>query len=285
METFGNSMKNLHSDSFLVALALAAVFWLAPASADADEMDAIIDRALKASGMAGQVEMLAESVISLIPADALPDARIKMRVNDSVKKAANGKAILATLHASVKEDFDREKIQQVVDFYDAKVGRKVGRLLRATLESESMKQAREGRKTLSAIDEHRLALLKRIIRAENVVETTMRLANEVLCGLLDGSLENPGGRKDSEHEGAKPRDIRTEAWESHIEDLTLVSFALTFRSLDSRELEHLAAFDESDAAAWFRKPVQKGMEKALYQTARALAESVKSPARASSPTN
>jgi hypothetical protein len=278
-------MKDIATRGRSSTLFFLIILWCSPSLAYADETDAIIDKALKSSGIAGQMEMLVESVVSLMPADVLPEGRLKTRVTASVRKATDGKAALATLRASVKENFDPDKIQQVVSFYNTKVGQKAGRLLRSALEAESLRQARQGRATLSATDEARLALFKRIIRAENVVEITVRLADAIMRGLIEGSSESSGSGKNLAPEGLKPPEIRTGAWENHIEDLAMLSFAVTLRPLDNRELEELAAFCESDAGGWFRVSVQKGMEKATYQTARALAAAVTEQGRAASPAN
>ena len=278
-------MKDMATSGSLAALLLFLIVLCLYSSVQGDETDAIIDKALKSSGIAGQVEMLGETVLSMMPADALPSDRVKTNVTAAVKKAANGKVVLTTLRASVKEDFDLEKMKQVAEFYDAKLGRKVGLLLRNALEARSVAQAREGRNTLTATDENRVALLKRIIRADGVVELTAGLADTVMRGLLDGSLGSSADRKDGAQEGLRPPEIRTGAWENHIEDQALVSFALTLRSLDARELEQLATFCESDAAGWFRNAVRKGVEKAVYQAARALSEAATDPARPASPAN
>jgi hypothetical protein len=278
-------MKDIATRGRYSALFFLITLWCSYALAHADETDALIDKAIKTSGIAGQVEMLVESVVSLMPADVLPEGQLKARVAASIRKAADGKAALATLRVSLKENFDPDKIQRVVSFYNTKTGQKAGRLLRSALEAESLKQARQGRATLSSTNEARLALFKRIIRAENVVESTVRLADAIMRGLLEGSSENPGSGKNAAQEGLKPPELRTGAWENHIEDLAMLSFVVTLRPLDNRELEELAAFCESDAGGWFRDSVQKGMEKATYQTARALAVAVRERGRAASPVN
>ena len=134
-------MKDTATRGRSSALFFLIILWCSPSLAYTDETDAIIDKALKSSGIAGQMEMLVESVVSLMPADVLPEDRLRTRVAASVRKAADGKAALASLHASVKENFDPDKIQQVVSFYNTKVGQKAGRLIRSALEAESLKQA------------------------------------------------------------------------------------------------------------------------------------------------
>jgi hypothetical protein len=62
--------------------------------------------------------------------------------------------------------------------------------------------------------------------------------------------------------------------QNRTEDVALVAFAYTFRSVDDKELEALASYHETPHAAWFRSAVQKGFDRAVEQTARSLGEAV-----------
>ena len=59
-----------------------------------------------------------------------------------------------------------------------------------------------------------------------------------------------------------------------MERLTLAAYARTLRDLNDKELEQLAKFHESEPAEWFRGRVQKGLEEAVYISAKALGEAI-----------
>jgi len=239
----------------------------------ADDTDALIDKALKLSGIAGQIEMLGKTILSAVPADAFPDQRARNEAEAFMRKRASQEALTEIVRTSVRKQFEKDKIEKVVRFYESSFGRKVGRLQDNALETGLLKSIREGRKTAASLDEVRLKTLARIIDAEIISESNDILVKSVVKGLLDGSTEGvnrPDDETDQINEKLKAVE-KTMAMEQHrMDDTALTAFALTFRSLSDKELEELAAYRESASASWFRDAVLNGLDRATYNVSRAL---------------
>jgi hypothetical protein len=272
----------LKPHSQCVYLYMMVVFLLitvchAPSSAQGTEADPLINKALKLSGVTGPLEKLGGAILSAIPGDAFPDMKMRNEVAAYVKKEAGKEALLSIVRAAVREDFDKESIEKVISFYDSKVGRKIGRLQEASLDPGLLKNIREGRKIASSLEEPRLSLLRRIMKTEGVSELNGTLLRSVIRGFVDGSPAEDPGLATSAEAVQKKINIMEKAIQSgqnRTEDVALVAFAYTFRSVDDKELEELAAYQETPQAAWFRSAVQKGFDRAVYQTARSLGEAV-----------
>ncbi len=249
----------------------------APSSAQGTDADSLINKALKLSGVTGPLDKLGGAILSAIPGDAFPDAKMRNEVAAYVKKEAGKEALLSIVRAAVREDFDKESIERVIGFYDSKVGRKIGHLQEASLDPTLLKSIREGRKIASSLEEPRLSLLRRIIKAEGVSDFNGTLLRSVIRGLVDGSpAEGPGLATSAEavQEKINIMENAIRSGQNRTEDVALVAFAYTFRSVDDKELEALASYHETPHAAWFRSAVQKGFDRAVYQTARSLGEAV-----------
>ncbi len=263
--------------NYIMVVFLLIAVCLRTLSAQGTEADPLIDKALKSSGLTGPLERLGAAILSAIPGDAFPNVKMRNEVAAYVKKEAGKEELLSIVRAAVREDFDRESIEKVISFYDSKTGRKIGHLQETSLDPALLKGIREGRKIASSLEESRLNLLRRIIKAERVEELNGTLLKSLTKGLVDGSPAE--GTEPAEYAEAvqKKIDIMEKAIRSsknRTEDVALIAFAYTFRSVDDKGLEELASFHESPPAAWFRNAVQKGLDRAVYKTARSLGEAV-----------
>jgi hypothetical protein len=263
--------------SSITVVFLLIVLCSATSGAQGTEADVLINKALKLSGVAGSLEKLGGAILSAIPGDAFPDAKMRNEVAAYVKKEAGKEELLSIVRAAVREDFDKENIERVISFYDSKIGRKIGHLQETSLDPALLKGIREGRKIASSLEEPRLGLLRKIMKAEEVLELNGTLLSSVIRGLVDGSpAEAPGLATATEAVQEKinimENAIRSD--QNRTEDVALVAFAYTLRSVDDKELEELASYLETPHAAWFRSAVQKGFDRAVYQTARSLGEAV-----------
>jgi hypothetical protein len=262
--------------AMMVVLFLTAICPV-PSSAQSDRVDALIDKALKLSGVTGQLDRLGETILSAIPGDAFSDAKMKNEVTAFLKKEAAREKLLPVVRAALKEDLDEKSLEKVVGFYDSKVGRKIGHLQEASLDPGVLKGIREGRKITSSLDEPRLNLLRRIMKADRVSEVSGAYLTSVIRGLIDGSRAPGPEPSVSTKEVQEKMHIMENAIRSaqnRTEDVALVAFAYTFRSVDDKELQELALYRESPQAAWFRNSSQKGFDRAVYNTARSLGEAV-----------
>jgi len=271
-------MNNL---KFVRFLAVFSCLWVAfhASPGFCDDTDALIDKGLNLSGLSGQLELFAPAVISAVPDDAFPDAKAKEEIASLIKKTAGKVRLLTLVREAVREDFDRQMIEQVITFYDSKLGRKVGRVQGNILTPALLKTVREGRKTAAAMDDTRLNLLRRLIKAERVTQTNEKLLQSFINGMIDGTLgaEESQDRKSREVLEGIEKEIRFD--EARAEEIALVAFAHAYRSLDDQELEELAKHKESEAGAWFGRSLQKGFVRIAYETGKALGEAAQQSRR------
>jgi hypothetical protein len=244
-------------------------------SARTDETDALIDRVLQSSGVAGQVETLSQAVLAAVPDDAFPGPKVKKWARSMMKKAAGLDSLLPLMSDALKADFRVDLAEQVILFYGSPLGKEVGRITKKSCTAEALAAIRRNREMVVDISEPRLQAIQRILEAQRVVEFNSRLLGEVIKGLAEVSsargtapdFQSPEIRNKLESVETDIRSDEEKAWM-----LGLVACAHTFRSLKDKELEELARFYESDAGGWFVSGVQEGLEAAIRTAARALAE-------------
>ena len=263
--------------SYIIVVLLLIAVWPIKSSAQDEQADLLIDKALKMSGTTGQLERLGGAILSAIPADAFPRSKMRTEVAAFIQKEAGKEQLLSTVRAALREDFNKENIEKVIAFYDSKVGRRIGRLQGNSLAPSLLKSVREGRKTAMSLEEGRLNIFRRIIKAERVPELNRVFLKSVIQGLIDASPAEGSAHKGPSEPARKKIGIMEDAIRSdrhRTEALALVAFAYTFRSVDDKELSELATYDESPAAAWFRNAVQKGFARSVYITAKSLGSAI-----------
>jgi hypothetical protein len=138
-----------------------------------------------------------------------------------------------------------------------------------------LKEVREGRNTVTTLSEARLMILGRLAKAEQATQSNTQLLRTAVRGLVKGYLEGEPTEKDLSAETrrkleAVDKEIRQ--GERRSQEIALTAFAYMYRSLKDDDLEKVAAFYESDAASWFRRRVQAGLDKAVFKTAAVLGE-------------
>lgn len=255
------------------AIMITSIVFAAP-QAGGQDPDVLISRALKISGINAQVRALDQTVLSLLPADTFPDSRTRDRVAKSLTKAIDDEALLALVHNSVKENFRQESLDEVLEFYHSRLGQKVGRLQSTALDPSVLRGIREGRRAVVMLEGARLEALKRIMRSGRVIESNPELLRSFVWGFVEGFSAQAENQS-----GMLPLDLaaigNASAFSAErTEDVAMLALANTFQSLSDKEMEQLAAYQESEAAVWFHTAVVKGMAAALYQTARALGTSL-----------
>jgi hypothetical protein len=237
------------------------------------ETDQMIDKALKNSGITGQLEHLHDTVISSIPDDAFPDRRIKRETGEFLKETAGKEVLLPLVRGVVKENLDVDKMQTVLKFYDSKVGRKVGRLQESALEPNLISELKEKRALLATLNESRVATLERIVAAERVPEASSSLINAIIEGLVEGYSDEVSRSERPNEESRKQIRIALKeatAGSNRSRELALLGLAHTLRPVNDKELLQFAAFCDSEAGVWFNTSVQKGLQEAVTKTGRAL---------------
>jgi len=243
----------------------------------ADDIDQLIDKALKLSGITGQLDDLAIAIISTVPGDAFPSSRVKDQIMSFVQKNAGKIALLELLRTTLREQLDRNTLEKIISFYESKLGRKIGRLHETALQPFTIKSIREGRKLLASIEESRKALLRKIIDSDRVIETNRDFFKTVIQGLLTGMPEDDSAPAKAKNllEATDIANNTLIANNNRTEEIALAAYAYTYRLLDEKELQELASFCESDVAGKFRQAIDDGMNKAIFQAATALGEAIK----------
>ncbi|MCX5862372.1 MAG: hypothetical protein NTW27_09680 [Deltaproteobacteria bacterium] len=240
-----------------------------------EDQDVLLSRALKISGMSSQIKALDQTLFSSLPADAFSDSKTRNRAEKVLTKAADQEALLALVHDSVKQDFDGESLEKVLEFYNSRLGQKVGRLHGTALAPSLLRNIREGRKAVASLDEARLTILRRIIRSQRLIESNTELLRSVVWGLLEGFSAASGNPSESTTEIDLTAIVRAVAFpRNRTEDIAMLALANTYQSLSDKELEELASYQESGAAARFQAAVHNGIKTALYQTAKTLGKSI-----------
>jgi len=241
------------------------------------ETDQLIYKGLKDAGIAAQLETLPEIVTSCIPDDAIPDKRTRRETVNLIKETAGKEVLLSAVHAAVKENLDNDKLQEILKFYDSRIGKKVGRLYETALDPELIRDLREKRTILAALNETRVATLERIVSAGGLLEANANLLNAMVEGLVEGYASEVSKADRPNNETKKQIRIALKeaiVGSNRTREFALLGLARTLQSLDDKELQEFAIFCNSDAWIWFNRSVQKGLENAVTKTGVALGTAV-----------
>lgn len=258
----------------LLGTILVVCVALCTSYARGDEVDDMTEEALVRSGLVKQLDMLPATFVSVLPDDVFADRSMRREFSKFVLQALGKEKLVTTLKSAIKLDLNRDALEEVVAFYRSGVGRKVGRLQGRALAVSSIQHVREGRKAAASMDESRASILKRIIDAERISEANFQLLDHVVNGLADGILTNGDANAEKIREQLRTIIERNRSVDDRTEAIALVAYSQTFRSLSDKELEKLAEHNESEPAEWFRTTVQRGLEDAVYLTAKALGEAI-----------
>jgi hypothetical protein len=160
----------------------------------------------------------------------------------------------------------------VIDFYQSRLGRKVGTLQSRILTDRAIREVQEGVGSVGAMPRSRLALVKTILSVENAAAANARLLHSVMKGLADGFIASDEPRRQEVLRTLRSLARNAGSAKSLTEQTCLAAYTRTYRSLSDRELEALASYYNSEAAQWFGHVVQTGTEKAAYKVAKAVGE-------------
>lgn len=235
----------------------------------------LIQKAIKVSGLHAQIRMLDQALLQAVPLDAFPDMKIRNKTSTYLNKAAREKIILARVAESVMDDFRAEMLQEVLNFYDSRLGSKIGRLQSTALSPDILRSIREGRKTLVSLDDGRRGSLRRIIKAESVSEDNSELLRSFMRGLARGYSSERDASGETVDTFAEVMETFLRLSKQRTEPTSELAYAFTFQSLSDKELNALADYHESEPAIWFGKAVKRGLNTAVYETAEALGNAMR----------
>ncbi len=266
-------MKRHRFMTFVVLTALMLTASVSPAARDTPDNDLLIDEALKLSGVTRQLEHLDEVILGAIPEDAFPDRKSRKEAETVLQRDASPKELLRMVCLAVRDQIDRDALEEVVTFYRSPLGRKVGRIAGTALIAGTLREIRESRNLPADLKDERLSLLKRIVAAEQVVELNAVLLTEAVEGLVDGAEAEtrPGQSRNHElHKQMLAVDALIRAGKGPTAPLAVTASAYTLRSLTDAELKSLAENRESSSAQWFRQALHEGFRQAVYHSASCL---------------
>lgn len=265
----GMFMRTLTA-SFGAVLAFFVLASVLPQPSHADDLDLLIDKALDLSGLETQLGALPAVILSAVPDEDFPAATSRSESKELARKLAKGQRVQATVRDAVRAKCGAEQIRQVVGFYGTSLGRKVGRIQNSALSDNTLQGVREGWKIVGSLSPDRLALIKRLVKADSVTQRNSRLLRAAIQGLAEGASpsETPASMNEKVVEVGKA--IRS--LEGTTDNTAVVAFAYAFRSLRDSELEELVAFRESEPALQFGEAVQEGTEEAVRRIARSVGE-------------
>lgn len=252
---------------------LIGLVYCALPSYSADQSEEILARAFRLSGFEKQIDSLTPMLLAAIPVDMFPDLQSRNKIREDLEKSLGKDFVRPIVYHAVREDFREGYVRAVVDFFDSKIGRKVGRLSGLALHPDTLRNAREAQHIIRHLSTSRLKTLENIVTAERTNEYTRRLLNTLVNGLVEGTLRS---RVDRDNE---IMDEKLKLLEKNValavkrsDQLALTAFAHTYRSLSDDELALIAEYCGSDEAKWFRERVQKGINRAVFQVGVALGE-------------
>jgi len=266
--------RHKRAGNLFAAILLAIVLAVPAGLALAEDQDSSIDKALTLSGVSTQLDSLAAAVLMALPSDFFHDTKAREVAITALKKSVNGEVLLEPVREALRKADQPRMVEGVTEFYESRTGRKVARLEARSLAPDLLRTIREGRKTAVSMSETRLNLLRRLIRADKIGATNSDLVELMVHGLLQPPSATPESQeaRASQDRHGSGVDIRID--DSRTEELALVAFAHTFRSLDDRELEEYADFKESEAGMRFRTIVLQGVREAVLKLGAALGDSL-----------
>ncbi len=248
----------------LIVFATSFFFYSITNAAETDRVDKI----LKTSGISDQIEDLINALFFTVPDDAFPSLKSRSQAGAILRRQGSGAHLLIPLRNVISNRLGGSALEDVERFYDSKIGKKVARLNGASLESNRLQNLRESRKTLVLLDEPRIALLKKIIEADQLTKASPNFIQAVARGMLEGSATNK--TQDSPELNEKLQDVMKSLTigEFKIRDNALLAYAFTYQSLTDSELEEFSRFQESESGKMFIEATVSGLEILLYDAAK-----------------
>ena len=232
-----------------------------------------LTKAFHLSGFEKQIDSLTPMLLATIPVDMFPDWRTRNKIQVDLEKSLGKDFVRPIVYQAVLEDYNDSYIHDVVEFYDSKIGRKVGRLNSSALRPEILRNTREAMHVARHLTPSRRKILEHIIVVEKTTESTRRLLKTLVNGLIEGTLRSNGDR------GNEVMQAQLKTLEKNVmlaakrsDQMVLSAFAHTYSVLSEDELSQLAKYCNSEAANWFRERVQKGINRAVFQVGISLGE-------------
>jgi hypothetical protein len=239
------------------------------------QTESLVEKAIKLSGIANQLDNIPESLVACFSGDALPDQRIRQSFESRLRKDLSAKDLTACIHNSLIRNFDPYFIEGIIVFYESSLGRRVAHIQREALNPVLLRAVKEARKSVLSLEDKRLENVKRIVKAENLLDVNNRLLISFVRGLAlstTGNGKNDETLQQTDIDEQFPQIVMSEESAS---ELALVSTAYTFRSLSDADIEKLAEHWESDEGKWFSRSLSEGVDEIAHRSGTVLGSILK----------
>ena len=234
----------------------------APPTVVAHDPDAtaLITHVLQASGLAQQLDQLAAQSGAQFDERVKSDERFaklspaqREHIRQVMAEAFQKGTLLQSMMSAFTERFDREKLQQVVEWLGSPLAKRMTALEEAHPDPEA---AREFMAALqqSPPPEGRLALVRRLDEAVGFTESALAMALGVMA--TAGQTLQASGRVSADEVQAEMAKVRQQ-FQAQYRDLiranVLARLLFTYRAAPDDELEQYVAYWESPTGRWFSR--------------------------------
>lgn len=236
----------------------------------AEIKDPDLEKAIRISGLRGQIQSMPAAFVMTIPADMFSDNQERSRFYSRIKDKVTSESLLEIVQETFSKNIDKENLKQVLQFYQSGLGRRIGHLQSEALSPYAIKTIREGRRFTASLDSNRLMLLERLIDGLNTDRNNIIFRRLIVRLIGITACKQPSVPEGYVDARLKLLEKSFENDYASLREITLNCFSNTFRSLSNAELEALIKFHESQEGTWFQTTVSKAFEKIITETIRSI---------------
>lgn len=264
-------MLSIRKLSFVFPV-IFAILLISAARCQSDQSE-LINRLLRTSGLASQIEQIHSAVWAAVPADAFSNDTQRNDALRGFKKTVTTDELMSLLREQIMNSFQEEKIEALIKFFETALGRKLSRIQKDMLNTNNLKAIRESRRIAALLEGKRLELISRIMELNRAAEINTQLTSTLIDAMI---MKEPLRRADSESSGTTlDRHEPQAALEKNLVDETMIlSYANNLKTFDENELTALVSFYETPEADWFRTVSNSFMRHAVRELGIALSRSL-----------
>ncbi len=235
----------------------------------------LVDRSIDLSGFSGQLERLGQVILSSIPDDAFGSDGARRRALQQLNKEVDKTVLKEIIREAVLEDLNKDLLEEVVEFYQSRLGREVSQLGKRAFSSWMLDKLEDDARAFDLLSKSRRLLIEEIVRATDAEEHNTQLLITAVYGLAEAPLRQVHSRDLPLREIRANLDrvaekIRKDTKRNR--QAVLEAYAHTMRSLNDEELKALIHFHDSPQGKWFGRCVQKGLDRCVFRTTAAIGE-------------
>lgn len=233
---------------FVLVMGLVLAMY-SPGCSHSSEQSELVRKLLNVSGLGAQLSNIHSALWLALPSDAFLHENQRNSALRNFRKALSSDELVSIAQNAFQIQFDAEKIELAIKFFETGPGRKLARVQKESLTNNNIRNIRESRRTAALLDDKRLELITRIIETHKAAEANSDLANMLIRSLLAQGIGQEGGK--APLTGHKTRASSAALEKNLIDETVLLSYANNLRSFDDKELEALISFFESPEGKWF----------------------------------